>query len=76
MSLNGKFAGTIELSEELIGDPEAIFRAIHNQKHELLHSSDKGKSNKKFEKILEQENLSQFKRVIAPEKKPIINFIF
>ena len=76
VSLNGKFAGTIELSEDLIGDPEAIFRALRKEKHELLHSSDKGKSNKKIQKILEKENLSQFKRVIAPEKKPIINFIF
>ena len=45
ISLNGKFAGTIELPADQIGNAEAIFESIQRGNCE----ESKGKSNKKLQ---------------------------
>ena len=73
ISLNGKFAGTIELPAGQVGDADAIFESI--QKEHSATSGGKGKSNKKLDQIVSQEGTASFKRVIALADKPIVNFI-
>ena len=73
ISLNGKFAGTIELPAGHVGDADAIFESI--QREHSATSNGKGKSNKKLDQIVSQDGTASFKRVIALPDKPIVNFI-
>jgi hypothetical protein len=66
VSIDGKFMGIVEVDKGKVGDAEGIFQEIKRQRP---------KEVKKVESISEKGGLKEFKKVIAPKDKPVVNFI-
>ena len=73
LSINGKFAATIEIPPDLQGDAEGIHKYLTENQSEISDICLKG-SPKKVLSVIEKP-MSSFKRVITRPDKPIVNFI-